>query len=59
MQSDIMLTTLFDELLHAEKVEQACRSHCPALTAHWERAHDHLWAAQQEEANRYNERPEP
>lgn len=59
MQSDVMLTALFDELMQVEKVEEIHRSFCPALTAHWERAHDHLWAAQQEEANRYNERPEP
>lgn len=58
MQSDILTTAMFDELMKAEDVEEACRSHCPALTAYWERAHDSLWAAQQEQANRYQERPE-
>lgn len=58
MQSDIMLTALFDELMQVEKVEKAYRSHCPALTAHWERSHDHLWAAQQEAANQHNVKPE-
>lgn len=58
MLSDIILTALSDELAQVEQVEAACRPRCRALTAHWERAHDHLWVAQQEIANRYNERPE-
>jgi hypothetical protein len=53
-----MLTAVFEELMQADKAEEACRRFCPALNDHWGRAHDHLWAAQQEEENRRNERPE-
>lgn len=59
VQSDIMLTAAFEELLQAEKIEETHRRFCPALDAHLDRAHARLWASQQEAANCHNLRPEP
>jgi len=59
MQSNVMLTAVFEELMQAEEVEEACQFRYPALSDYLERARAHLWAAQQEKANRHRERPEP
>lgn len=54
-----MLTALFDEMMQAERAEDACPRFCPALTDYWERVNANLWAAQQAMTDRHNLRPEP
>ena len=53
MPSDTVLTAAFEDLLQTEVAEELLHHrYCRALSDQWERNHDYLWAAQQEEANR-------